>query len=79
MTEPRRGWSVDDQVFISDEPLLVRIAKGEISCFADEAMADLLVLCPIPDSEPKTLILFMRGLCDPCDFTPVVFKAVQKK
>ena len=78
-TGPRSGVSADFPILALDTALLKNIADGKTPCFADEKMADLLVACPISEREQKTLILFMRGLCDRCEFEPIVLKAEQKK
>ena len=63
----------------SDQLELKRIAEGGVACFADEKMADLLVVCQTPERDKKTVVLFIRGLCDRCEFEPIVLRVEDKK
>ena len=76
---PRSGAGADFLISAADSALIRRIAEGKISCFADERMADLIVACPVSELEQKTVILFLRGLCDRCEFEPIPLRAEQRK
>ncbi len=77
--ESMTGVTRDFPISADDRVALKRIADGQISCFSDEKMSDLLVACPIPERDQKTTVLFLRGLCDRCEFEPIVLRAEQKK
>jgi hypothetical protein len=56
----------------SDVPLLNVLAGNQDSCLADREYADFLVACSLPSR--KEVVLFFRGLCDRCEFQPVILK-----
>lgn len=58
----------------SDIPLLRELALDQChpAARSDGLSGDILQLCIPADS--SNVILFMRGLCDRCDFEPVILK-----
>jgi hypothetical protein len=48
------------------------------SCFTSVEMGELFVVCASPDREDEYAFLFMRGLCDRCDFESIPLKRVKK-
>jgi hypothetical protein len=44
------------------------------SCKADKEYFDLMVACSHASEKPASVVLFMRGLCDRCEFEPIVIR-----
>jgi hypothetical protein len=57
-----------------DAEAVKSLNPSEANCKADAEMADLLLVCEQSNEKPHTLILFVRGLCDRCNFEPVVMR-----
>jgi hypothetical protein len=57
-----------------DVEAVTSVNPSEANCKADVQMADLLLVCEHRGEKLKTLILFVRGLCDRCNFEPVVLR-----
>jgi hypothetical protein len=69
--------SQDMPVLIDADVFVVRQAVANpAACVADKAYPDLLVACPASEKSTSNLVMFIRGLCDRCEFHPVVLRKV---
>lgn len=58
----------------SDLAPLQVLATDQSACFADKKYADLLLVCQVPRQGNDAVVVFMRGLCDRCQFEPTVLR-----
>jgi hypothetical protein len=58
--------------------LLKDFVANQDSCLADKEYADLMVLCPVVRGGSDSVVMFLRGLCDKCQFQPVIMRKIKK-
>jgi hypothetical protein len=59
-----------------DMPAIESISSNQDACFAERQYYDLMVACAPSNLRDKLVVVFFRGLCDRCEFQPVVLRKV---
>lgn len=59
-----------------DMPIISSVVSNQDACFAERQYSDLMVACAPANLKNKLVVVFFRGLCDRCEFQPVVLRKV---
>jgi hypothetical protein len=68
--------AIDNRTSVKLDPADIPLLRGLIleKCHPSaEYSGDLIQLC-VPEGASSSVVLFLRGLCDRCDFEPVILK-----
>ncbi|MES2946039.1 MAG: hypothetical protein V4772_24490, partial [Pseudomonadota bacterium] len=57
-------------------PFLASLQSSSAECFQDREMGDLLAMCVAKHGSATRPVLFIRGLCDQCTFSPFILKRI---
>jgi hypothetical protein len=60
----------------ADVALLQQVVKAPGACLADKDRADLVLACPTGKRFEDAVVMLFRGLCDRCEFEPIVVRKV---
>ena len=60
----------------ADVAVLKQVAKDPSACLAERNSADLLLACPTGRHFEDAVVMLFRGLCDRCEFQPIVVRKV---
>ena len=60
----------------ADAAVLQQVAKNASACVADEESADVMLACPTGKRFEDAVVMLFRGLCDRCEFRPIVVRKV---
>jgi hypothetical protein len=60
----------------TDLPAIASVAANQEACFAERQYSDLMVGCAPTNLKTRSVVVFFRGLCDRCEFDPVVLRKV---
>ncbi|MEO6279163.1 hypothetical protein [Roseateles sp.] len=60
----------------ADAMALQQVAKNPAVCVGDENTADVMLACPTGKRFEDAVVMLFRGLCDRCEFQPIVVRKV---
>ena len=60
----------------ADVAALRQVANAPAACLAEKNRADLLLACPTGKRFEDAVVMLFRGLCDRCEFEPIVVRKV---
>ena len=60
----------------ADIAVLRQVGRNPSICLAEKDRADVLLACPTGRPFEDAVVIFIRGLCDRCDFKPIVVRKV---